>query len=134
MAITKEEVLAKCSAEMIASRDCDAIAAAVSVGRVCASAREIGYGTILETIGFVSGNKLSDELSTNVAYRYVKPLVEQGRMLIGSPLVAYTLQTMVGTVLTQEEADKLKALGVEPNPCTPQEVAAVLYNPDGSFK
>lgn len=135
MAITKEEIEAKCSAEMIASRDCQAIADAMNVGRVRNSKREIGYGTILETIGFEAGNALSDEINTNTLFRYVKPLVEQGRLIAGSPLVAGALQVMVGSgKITQAQANALKALGVEENPCTPQEVAEALYNTDGSMK
>jgi hypothetical protein len=134
MAITKEEVVAKVSAELIASRDCQAIAAAASVGRKRSTKREIGYGTILETVGFVAGNAVCDEINNNPMYRYVKPLVEQGRMLIGSPMVAAALQAMVPAVIPQAVADKLKALGLEDDPVTAQDVAIALYNPDGSDK
>lgn len=133
--ITKEEILAKCSAELIASRDCQAIAEAVSVDRVRNNKREIGYGTILETIGFDAGNALADEINSNPLFRYVKPLVEQGRLIAGSPLVAGALQVMVGSAkITQAQANALKNLGIEPDTCTPQDVADVLYNPDGSMK
>lgn len=129
MAVTKQEIESKCSAELIASRDCQAIADIVNVGRVRNSKREIGYGTILETIGLTAGNALADEINSNPLFRYVKPLVEQGRLIAGSPLVAGALQVMVGSAkITQTEADALKALGLEDDPCTPQEVAEALYN------
>jgi hypothetical protein len=65
----------------------------------------------------------------------VKPLVAQGRLLIGSALVQATLQSLVaGAVLTQAEADKLSDLGKEPNPYTPQEIAEAVFNEDGSVK
>lgn len=130
----RDEILAACSEELIASRDCDAIAAKVSTGRVRPNRREIGYGTILETVGFEAGNLLCDEIVNNPNYRYVKPLLDQGRMLVGSPLVGFALQSMVPSIITQAHADKLKALGFESNPCTPQEVAAAIFNPDGSIK
>lgn len=134
MAITKEEIQSKCSAELIASRDCEAIAEIVSIGRTSYNTREIGNGTILDTIGLVAGNSLLDVLQTDPLFRYVKPLLEQGRMVVGSPLVQATLQSLVPKVITQEQADKLAALGKQDNPCTPQEIAEALYNPDGSFK
>lgn len=135
MAITKEEVIAKCSPELIASRDCHAIAAAVSEGRKKPNRREIGYGSILETVGFEAGNAISDELTNNQVYRYVKPLLEQGRMLIGSAMVWAALDGMVSKqIITASEADKLKALGLEDDLISPLEVAQVLYNADGSMK
>ena len=46
-----DEITAKCSPALIASRDFDAIALAVSAGRTKANTREIGNGTILEVLG-----------------------------------------------------------------------------------
>lgn len=134
MAITKDEIVAKCSADLIASRDCVQIASIVSSGRTAPNLREIGNGTILDTIGITAGNALLDEINNNTNYRYVKPLVDQGRLLIGSSLVQSTLKSMVPAILTQAQCDSLSALGFDPAPVTPQEVADALYNPDGSSK
>jgi hypothetical protein len=133
----RDDILADpaCSAAR-AVRDCAEIARirSLSAARTRPNSREIGNGSILDTLGVASGNKLLDEINTNPLYRYVKPLVEQGRLLIGSPLVAGTLLSMVPEIITPAEADKLVALGNDPWPFSASEVADALYNPDGSIK
>lgn len=121
-----DEINAKCSEELIASRDYDSIAAEVNVGRVKPSTREIGNGTILEVLGLQAGNALLDVINTVPDFRHVKPLVEQGRLTIASPLVQATVQSMVPSVLTQSQADALCALGFEPDPVTATRVASVM--------
>lgn len=119
-----------------AMKDCAEIARirTLAVGRTQPNNREIGNGTILATIGVISGNKLLDEINNNALYRYVKPLVEQGRLLIGSPLVVGTLQSMVPAFISQAEADLLIALGRDAQPYTAADVADALFNDDGTPK
>ena len=127
-----QEIQAKCSAELIASRDFDAIAAAVSIGRTKPSAREIGNGTILEVLGLTAGNALLDVVNTVPDFRYVKPLVEQGRLTVGSALVQATVQSLVPMgVLKQSEADALCALGFDTDPVTALQVNQALVSDDG---
>lgn len=123
-------------AEALADRDLDALARILSAGRTRASAREIGNGMILDTLGVAAGNKLLDHIATQDALRHVRPLLEQGRLAIGSPLVQAALRSYVQLdgVLTQMDAEMLCALGLEPDPLTPNEVAEALYNIDGSQK
>lgn len=121
------ELQGKCSPELLASRDHDAIAAAVNAGRAKPNAREIGNGTILETLGLAAGNAFLDVINTVPDFRHVKPLVEQGRLVVGSPLVQATVQSMVGAgILTQAQADALCALGKDPDPLTPARIANIL--------
>jgi hypothetical protein len=135
----REEILANqaCNAA-VAAKDCATIAAIMSVGRNRRNSREIGNGTILETLGIAAGNAFLDVLlssATDSPYRHVKPLIEQGRLLIGSVLVQATVQSMVAqSVLTQAQADALCALGLELAPLSAQDVAEALYNVDGSPK
>ena len=129
-----QEIQQKCSAELIASRDHDAIAAAVNAGRTKPNTREIGNGTILETLGLAAGNAFLDIINTVPDFRHVKPLVEQGRLVVGSPLVQATVQSMVGAgILTQAQADALCALGRDAAPITEYDVRCALYAADGSF-
>ena len=121
----------------IAAKDCSAIAAIMSVGRTRANSREIGNGTILEVLGITAGNLLLDTLMSDDAespFRHVKPLIEQGRLLIGSALVQATVQSFVPNTLNQAQADSLCAIGRDANPYTVQEIAEVLFNPDGTEK
>lgn len=121
-----DEITAKCDAALIASRDHQTMADLVNAGRTRPSAREIGNGTILEVLGLQAGNALLDVINTVPDFRYVKPLVEQGRLAVASPLVQATIQSLVPSVLTQQQADTLCALGVETDPVTPAQVAQAL--------
>ena len=120
------EIQAKCSAGLIASRDHDAIAAAVNAGRTKPSTVEIGNGTILEVLGLTLGTTVLDVINSTPAYKYVVPLLTQGRLQIGSALAQGAVQAFVPALLTQEQADSLKALGHMPDPVTAQQVSDAL--------
>jgi hypothetical protein len=118
-------------APFIEARDCQKLAELLSVGRTRLNDREIGYGSIIETLGIVDGNTLIDHIEGNPALKYVVPLLAQGRLRIGSPVTQGAVQSFVSitpTVLTQANADKLKALGQDLNPYTPVDVAAALFS------
>lgn len=108
-----------------------ALAAALSVGRTRTVPTEIGNGTVLEVLGLTTGNALLDVINTAPDFRHVKPLVEQGRLRLDSALVQATMQSLVGTVLTQAQADALKAHCQAPMVISPQEVQAAIYNEAG---
>ncbi len=121
-------------AAALAAKDCEALAVLLSAGRSCGNEREVGYGTIIETIGIESGNDLIDFLKAAPAMRHVVPLLDQGRLRIGAPLVQSTLQSFVGGPIDQAEADALCALGLQPDPLTARQVAEALFHEDGSEK
>lgn len=121
-----QEILTKCSPELVASKEHGQIAAVVSVGRTKPSGMEVGHGTVLEVLGLAAGNALLDALYGSPEFRHVRPLLEQGRLVISSPLVMGTIQAMVPAVITQADADKLLALAVVPAPVTTQEVIAAM--------
>lgn len=121
----RDEILAKCP-ELVASRDEAAISRVLSAGRKRSSAREIGNGTVLEVLGIVAGNAFLDAVTADTNYRYVKPLIEQGRLLIGSALVQASIQSMVPSVLTQAQADNLCALGLEDDTVSIADIARAL--------
>lgn len=104
-----------------------AIAAALSVGRTRPNRKEIGFGTVLETIGLSAGNAVLDAIVNTADYRYVKPLLEQGRLIASSPLVAGALSALVAaTVITQGQADALIALGQDPETISTQQVIVAM--------
>ncbi|WP_290412138.1 hypothetical protein [Massilia sp. YIM B02763] len=123
-------------AAALAARDIDELARILSIGRTRQSPREIGNGTIIETLGIEAGNKLLDHIASDTDLRHVRPLLEQGRLIVGAPLVQAALQSYVQLpdVITQADADALCALGREPHALSPQDVADALYNPDGTLK
>lgn len=121
-----EEIYAKCSPELIASRNHDAIAAVVNAGRVKTVETNVGNGTILEVLGITVGNALLDVLTTQEQFRHVRPLIEQGRLRLDSPLVQGVIDGFVGTVLTAEQAQTLKNRCVVADPVSPALVARAM--------
>lgn len=96
--------------------------------------KEIGVGLILETIGLDAGNALLDAVKAAEAFRHVYPLLEQGRLDISSPLVEIALNMLVSAeVVTEENKDKLLALGIEPVTVNESDVKAAIWNDDGSM-
>lgn len=128
-----EEIKQKCSPSLIASRQHGEIAAKVSEGRTKPSTREIGNGTILETIGLGHGNAMLDVIYTDPNFRHVKPLLEQGRLIVGSPMVVQTIQSMVPLVYPQAVADLLLALTVDPDPVTEFDVRRACWSDAGEW-
>ncbi|MCD6674851.1 MAG: hypothetical protein LT106_18615 [Burkholderiaceae bacterium] len=113
--------------------DSQAIADAMSVGRARPTDREIGVGMILATIGLASGNALLDALYSTPEFRHIRPLLEQGRLVVSSPLVADALAALVaGEVITQADADALIALGQEPDPVSEMDARRAIWADDGS--
>lgn len=121
-------------AAALAAKDCEALAALLSDGRTCGNEREVGYGTIIETIGLEAGNQLIDFLKASEAMRHVMPLLDQGRLRIGAALAQSTLRSLAGGPIDQADADALCALGLQPDPLTARQVAEALFHEDGSEK
>ncbi len=121
-----EEIQAKCPPELVAAREHGQIATLVSAGRIRPSATTIGNGTVLEVLGLETGNALLDVIYAEPTYRHIRPLLEQGRLIVGAQIVRSAIQALVPTVLTQAEADKLLALGIEPDPVSVQAVVSAM--------
>lgn len=103
------------------SRDDVAIAAALSVGRWRYRHTEAGFGTILSAIGPVDGAALLDTLaaikSGNRPLYWAWYLLERGVFDFGTPATQAQMDALVAAgVLSADNAAKLKALGVEPDP------------------
>lgn len=109
-----------------------AIADALSAGRTRPNGAEIGNGLIIAEIGLEAGNALLDALNDTAQFRYVKPLLEQGRLDVSSPLVVAALGAMVPAVLTAAQADALIALGREADPVRELDVRRAIWNDDGT--
>lgn len=79
---------------------------------------EIGNGLVLATIGLAAGNALLDAINALPDFRHVRPLLEQGRLDISSPLAQSALDSLVGAVpeFTQDDANALKALAAKDEP------------------
>jgi len=129
----RAEILAKCSPDLLASHDAGLIAAQVSIGRKRLTPTEIGNGTIIETIGLTAGNALLDLINAAPDFRHVKPLLEQGRLRVDSPLVRATLASLVPAVITDAQAGALMALAEVPDPASEYDVRCVAWSDNGEW-
>lgn len=114
--------------------DTQAIADALSAGRTRYVHTEIGVGTIIESLGLTTANTVLDAINANPDFRYVKPLLEQGRLRLDSPFVRGTLASLVGVLITQEQHDVLLARAQSPDPVSEFDVRCAIYADDGSLR
>lgn len=122
-----EEIQSKCTPEEIASGEHGMIAEKVSIGRTRKNHREIGNGTILEVLGLTTGNAMLDAINNTAEYRYVKPLIEQGRLIVSSDLVTAAINSLVGaSIMTRQQGDSLIAVGQDPAPVSVADVINAL--------
>jgi hypothetical protein len=121
-----QEIQSKCSPELIASRDHQAIADAVNVGRTKIVSRLGGVGLVLETLGPVDGAALLDQLealaATNSAVKWAFVLINRGELDFGSPAT----RAMIDALVAEPARSLLKAVAVQDDPVSPSRVANAL--------
>lgn len=119
---------------LIAGGDYQAIADALNVGRTKSQPTAIGKGTIIGVLGMAAGNAFLDVINTVPDYRHVKDIIRDGAFDVSLPVSQYGIDAMVPAVLTQEQADALKALGTVPDVVTAAECEVAMKNDDGTLK
>lgn len=133
-----EEIKTKCSAELLASQDADAIAAAVNVGRTRIVPRLGGIGAVMETLGSVDGPLVLDALdslkATLPAVRWGWVLLERGELDFGSTVTRQMIDGLVmGGVMTEDQGLSIKALAEQPDPVSEFDVRRAIWADDGSY-
>ena len=133
-----EEIKTKCSAELLAGQDADAIAAAVNVGRTRVAPRLGGIGAVMETLGAVDGPLVLDALdslkATLPAVRWGWVLLERGELDFGSTVTRQMIDGLVmGGVMTEAQGLAIKALAEQPDPVTEFDVRRAIWADDGSY-
>ena len=119
--------LAEIQATGLPLDDHGAIAEALSAGRTKIVPTEIGKGKVIATIGLASANNLLDVIDTAPDFRHVRQLLASGWLDVGTPLTRGSLDELaVSGIITQAEADAIKALAEVPDPVTSQEVTKAL--------
>ena len=111
-----------------------AIADKLSEGLTKTVPTEVGNGTILEVLGLATGNALLDVITGNADFRHVKPLIEQGRLRLDSPLTTMALTSLVGIVITEAQKDALLARCRVPDSVDEFQVRVAIFNDDGTLK
>ena len=128
-----EEIKAKCSPELLASRDPQRIADAVNVGRVKVVPREGGIGTILNALGPDAGAALLDQLELLAAS---VPSVKWGMKLLMAGTFDFSLpasRTMIDQLVPPPGNALLKAMAEVSDPISEFDVRCALYATDGTF-
>ena len=99
---------------------------------------EVGNGTILEVLGLVVGNALLDVLYTVPDFRYVKPLLDQGRLRIDSVAARYALDGIAAAGLAAgfgpAESEQLKAIAKRTVPVDEMAVRKACWSDDGVWQ
>lgn len=135
--------LAEIQATGLPLDDHGAIAEALSVGRTKIVSREVGDGAIslalgtpagpifmltLETIANqpVTAETTPESLAQIAVARQAWRSINRVGFDVGNPGVRAGIDAMVGTLLTADQAEAIKALAVVPDPVTPVEVQRVI--------
>lgn len=121
-----------------ATRDLDALAAGLNAQPVkVLQPRYITARTILAECpeGGLILAALDSAAAANAAVKYaVRFLGQDSGLNVGDAVTQGMLDSMVGTVLTQAQADQVKALAMLPELVTRMDVEAAMFNPDGTEK
>jgi hypothetical protein len=128
----RDEILSRpdCAAAL-AERDCGALAAILSVGRIKAVDKPIGYGTVLEALGADAGAAFLDGLTalaaTSSPVKWALKLLDRGELNVGAHATQAQLDALAeGGAMPVAVAQALKALAVVPDVVTAQDVQAAL--------
>ena len=111
---------------LVASGDYQAIADALNSGRTKPQSTAIGKGTIIGVLGMAAGNAFLDVIDNEPNYRHIKDIIKNESFDVSLPVSQGGIDAMVPAVLTQEQADALKALGTVPDTVTAAQVASVM--------
>ena len=129
-----EEIQAKCSPELIASKEHGAIAEAVSAGRTKVVEHLGGIGTVLAHLGPTEGAALLDGLesmaATNSAVKWAFVMINAGTLDFGSPAT----RAMITQLVPSPAKEALLAVAEVPAPVSAFDVMCALYDPaTGAF-
>lgn len=118
--------------------DTEAIAAALSAGRVRVQSRLGGIGLVLETLGPDLGAALLDALDalrgTSSPIKWAWVLIERGELDFGSAATRGMIaQLRDAGVIPAPAAAALLAIAEVPDPISAHEVGAAIYADDGTL-
>lgn len=126
-----DEIKAKCSPELLASKQHGEIAAKVSEGRTRIATRLGGIGVVMETLGADEGAKVLNKLETlritNASIKWGWYLIERGELDFGSDVTRNMIDMLEGGgVISKASADLLRKIAVFPAPVSVAEVIQAM--------
>ena len=129
-----EEIQSKCSVELIASHDYQAIADMVNVGRTKVTQRLGGIGLVLETLGPDGGATLLDALqgqaATVPALKWAWYLIERGELDFGSAAT----RGMINALIPDPAKSLLLAVAEVADPVTAAQIEVAMKDETGAYK
>lgn len=120
-----QEIQSKCSAEQIAARDFDGIAAAVNVGRVRVGAR-IDAVALMARLTNEEAATVFTTMRTVAAQNVLVDEALQQIRTTGLDVSHVNAQAMIDQMFSEPLASKLKGLGFEPDPVTAAQCAKAI--------
>lgn len=112
---------------VLSAKDPAAIAAAAP-GIVVSKKTAIGNGTILSVLGVDAGNAFLDAIDTAPTYRHVKDIVARDSFDMGLDVSKAGVQAMVPSIITQDQANLLIALGEDVVQVSEYDVRCALWD------
>lgn len=147
-----EEIQAKCSPELLASRDCAAITAAFNAGRKrIEQPHFVGDGTVSNALGRPAGplfvlwlqraaaaapapDALIEVQASYAEIAQACRLLLEGKLDVGLPIVRSGIDGLVGaSPLTQEQADVIKTLALVDDPVSEMDVRRAIWSDSGEW-
>lgn len=142
MSITLEEIKAL-PAELLAGQDTQALADALSVGRTKSVSKEIGDGGVTLALGGVAGclflyqlekaansepgdGATPEQIANYAVAREAWRSIVSKSLDVGNAGTRAMLDAFVGVLLTQDQADALKALADTDDPVSVADVSEIL--------
>lgn len=128
----RDEILSRPDcADALTARDCGTLAAILSAGRTKIVDRNVGYGTVMDTLGGEAGAAFLDGLTALAAssspVKWALKLLDRGELNIGAPATQAQLDMLAAAgLLPVEVVAALKGLAVVDDAVTAQEVQTAL--------
>lgn len=128
--------------------DDQAIADILSEGRMKIASMEIGDSTVAVALGIPAGplflyrleslattapasDATEQQIAVHAVARQAWRSLEKWQFNIGDPVVRAAIDAFVGTLLTQDEADAVKAIALIPDPVSAADVSRAMRGPWG---
>lgn len=128
-----DEIKARCSPELLASRDDVAITAKVNENRTKVATTLGGIGTVMEALGPTDGAALLDQLeamaATVPAVKWAFVLINRGELDFGSPAT----RAMIDQLIPGPAGAALKATAEVPDPIDELTVRRACWSDAGEW-
>ena len=133
-----QEIIVKCSPEILATHDTQAITDAFNVGHTKVATKLGGIGLVLEALGPVDGAALLDGLqamtTTVRALKWAWYLIERGELDFGSPATRGMIDTLVTQgAIAEPLGSALKATAEVPDPIDELTIRKTVLADDGTW-